>query len=312
MMYAVKFPNTSIALGIAISLHLCVFQVPALATVVFSDGFSVSADSFNVNFETASRQSGALAPLNYLASTVDSTNDYHHQLFSAGTIPSQPLQLAGDGFLPLAPPPVFVNPAMVSPNYNFVGNVPGSGIVGKRITFDVDIAVLIQDPTGGTFVTGGVSIGANAPLTIEDSAVPQFGVKFVEDGLPGGLGPFLQFFDSGSLVQNVVPHVAGNGTLSVQLDIDDLVDGNPWDGIGSTTISVSVNGVPAGTPHTIGGGGLTSNYITLLGYRDFNGNDLATHFFDNLAVHALPIPEPTCLVLVLGVACGLFCKRHNC
>ena len=100
-------------------------------------------------------------------------------------------------------------------------------------------------------------------------------------------------------------HTAGDGTLSVQLDIDDLADGNPWDGIGSTTINVSVNGSPVGSPHTIGGGGLTSNFITLTGDRDFNGNDLATHLYDNFTIHALPIPEPASATLLATALGGL-------
>ena len=283
------------------------FDHSALAVVVFSDSYSVSTDTFNTNLETATRQSGSLAPIDYVANTVDVTNDFRHQLFSAGTSPAQPLQLAGDAGLP-APPPIFAFPIMVSPNHNFVGSAAGD-IVGKRITLDLDVATFIQDNTGGSFIQAGVTLGSSAPLTRNDEAGSHFGIRAIEDTFNGN-GPFLQFFEGDTLVQNLIAHTAGNGTLSLQIDIDD-VDGNPWDGVGATTISVSVNGSPVGAPHTIGGGGLTSNYITLSGDRDFNGNDLVTHVFDNLMVHALPIPEPGSLALLGASLLGIGMIRHQ-
>jgi ABC-type amino acid transport substrate-binding protein len=278
---------------------VCLSTGTASATVVWSDDFSATADAKNLNLDLALRQTGSLAPIDYVANTRDVANDYHHQLFAAGTSPGQPLQLAGDAFLP-APPPIFANPTLVSPNRNFIGSVPG-GVVGKRIAFDMDVATLIADSTGGSFVQAGITVGAASPLVFNDAPVPHFGVRAIEDSF-GGNGPFLQFFDATGLVQNLVRHPAGLGMLSVQLDIDDPADGNPWDGVGSTEIRVSVNGVAVGAPHVIGGGGLTGNYITLSGDRDFNGNDLATHLFDNLTVYALPVPEPTGGLLAAG--CG--------
>lgn len=296
----------SAVLGVALALlSISVSQ----AATVWSDGFAVSADTSNMNLETAARQSGPLAPIDYVANTPDVTNDYHHQMFAVGTNPTQPLQLAGDGGLPTGPP-IFALPTMVSPNHNFVGFAPG-GIVGKRITFDLDVAAIINDPTGGSFVQAGITLGSSSPLIRNDEAGAHFGIRAIEDTFNGN-GAFLQFFEGDTLVQNLVSHTAGNGTLSMQLDIDDLGDGNPWDGVGSTTISVSVNGSPVGTPHTIGAGGLTSNYITLSGDRDFNGNDLVTHLFDNLTVHALPIPEPTGMaIMVSSLSCLGFLRRRR-
>lgn len=299
------FTVTCIAIG---TVALAVFGSPTKAAVVFSDSYSVSTDSFNVNLETAARQSGSLAPIDYVADTADVTNDFRHQLFSAGTNPSQPLQLAGDAGLP-APAPIFAFPIMVSPNHNFVGSDSGN-IIGKRITLDLDVATFVSDPTGGSFVQAGLTLGAGSPLTRNDEAGSHFGIRAIEDTFSGN-GAFLQFFEGDTLVQNLVTHSAGNGTLEMQIDIDDLSDGNPWDGVGSTTITVSVNGSQVGTPHTIGGGGLTSNYLTLSGDRDFNGQDLVTHVFDNLNVHALPIPEPGTATLMGAALSALGLVRRR-
>ncbi len=91
------------------------------------------------------------------------------------------------------------------------------------------------------------------------------------------------------------PHIGGSGPLSVQIDVDDLTDGNPWDGIGSTTIAVSVNGELlnlSGSPeapvfsYTKGDGGYTDNFITLWGFSNTYNFSTTTNIFDNFTVYS--------------------------
>lgn len=260
----------------------------ASAVPIFFDSFDVTAGSVNLSSEAGSpRQGGPLVPVPYL----QNVSDYHTQLLGAG-----PLQLAGDGGFP-AP-----GQTMASPNYNFVGDAGGGLILGKCLTLTMDVGAFVGgDAT--SYVTAGVSVGASAGLTADDSVAPHFGVRFVEDNF-GGAGSFAQFFDGATLVGNSIAHPAGSGPIDLRLDIYDAVDGNPWDGVGSTTIDVSVNGSPIFS-YTKGGGGYTSNFVTMMGTPDFAGFDLATHTFENLTIYAAPVPEPTGIVLVIaGVLAG--------
>jgi hypothetical protein len=249
---------------------------------VFFDSFDVTAAGVGTNLSAEAgspRQGGPLIPVSYL----QNATDYHTQLLGAG-----PLQLAGDAGAP------FPAQTMASPNYNFVGSVGGDLILGKRISLTMNVGAFVGG-NATSYVNAGVSIGAAAGLTLDDAAAPHFAIRFVEDNF-SGLGAFAQAFDGSSLVGNLIAHPAGNGPIDLQLDINDSVDGNPWDGVGSTTIDVSVAGTPIFS-FTKGGGGYTSNFITMMGTPDFAGFDLATHHFDNLTVFAAPIPEPTSLGL---------------
>ncbi len=275
------------------ALMVVLAQAPSAQAVTpaWFDGFDVSQaggttsgfSSLNINEEIGPpRQGGPLAPTPYVTNTADPTNDFRHQLFppSNGT---QPLQLAGDAFLPGGAP------VLASPNLDFSGPIGGE-VLGKRVTLSLDVATLVLSPgnPSNAFIQAGVTVGGSAPLSAADAVgSPQFGILFIEDTFSGG-GAFMQFFNGAGLTQNLIPNPAGFGPMDLQIDIDDPLDGNPWNGVGSTVFSVSIGGTPVGSPQVFGGGGLTSNFITLLGGRDFLSNATVTHTFDNLTVWSGP------------------------
>lgn len=307
-----------ITLG-ALATALFVAQsTQASLTPVWFDGYDVSQtggttagfSSFNINEEVGPpRQGGPLVPTAYSTNTADPSNDFRHQLFPPSNV-IQPLQLAGDGFLPGAAP------TLVSPNQDFSGPI-GADVLGKRVSFSLDVATFNAGDPNNAFINFGVTLGATNQLVVPDATLgapnDKFGILFVEDTIGGaGNGAFLQFFDgAGTLVQNVLANPAGFGPMNVQIDIDDPIDLDPWNGVGSTVFTVSVNGAPVGAPQVFGGGGMTSNFLTLSANRDFVSQQLVTHSVDNLTVWAgPPIPEPIAGLLLLCGAAALMGRRH--
>jgi hypothetical protein len=288
--------NSTMTLGLAAVLAVAVASTAqAQYTAAFYDGYDTAGGSMDVNFQHNIRQGGVLNPISYAQAPAGP--DYHHQVTGAT------LQLAGD--------PSFQYP-MVSPNKNFKGPIFGSQVLGTKISFSLDL----NTPLSAQYTAAGISLGASSQLVnLEGDANTHFAVKFIEDGAFGG-GNFIQFYDGINLVNNLLPFTAGGaGAFGVDLLINDLADGNPFDGIGSTTIDLYVNNVfIAG--YTKGGGGYSDNYLTLVGERGFSfgpGLTIVTHQFDNLLVYASPVPEPgtaTLALLGLGVI-GFFRKNRN-
>jgi hypothetical protein len=305
-MRAVELKKTLLSVAAAVGLMPVLSQA---VTPVFFDGFEVTANTSDMNADLgAPRQGGPLAPVPYVVNSFPAVS-YHHQMFDVGSSPTTPLQLAGDSNVLGFPT---ATPVLVSPNYNFTG-MSGAQILGKRITFDLDVGALInpQPGTGNYFTWAGFSLGGNAANVQLESSAKHFGIRFIEENA-FNLGNFIQFMDgdepSPFVVQNLLPNPAGAGPMSVQIDIDDLADGNPWDGVGSTTISVLVNGTPVGVPYTKGGGGFTNNYLTMEGSANTFGFQLATHLFNNLTVYSAPVPEPASWTL-LAIGAGVLAVR---
>ena len=303
------FVQTSAVLTCAALLGLlAVSTANAQYTSYWYDGFNTSATSLDINFENALRQGGAPAPISYVANPRPPTlqpADYHQQI--AGPGPGTVLMLAGDGNAGLPFPDPSVGIAMASPVFNFSG-LNGSDVIGRRITFSLDVAAVGGGPGG--YIQAGINLGGNSTLTQGGTATPHFGVRFIEDTLSTP-NYFLQLYDGTSLVGNLIANPAGAGFASVQLDINDLADGNPWDGVGSTTIDVFVNSALVGS-YTKGGGGYTANFLTVEGSANFAGFGLATHLFDDLTVWAAPVPEPSVAVLLgLGLGGLLVARRRQ-
>lgn len=284
-------------------LAVCGAPSGVLASMVFVDTYDVTDPEgayFNINQDLGGRQSGPLATVSYVANTADNSNDYHHQVFS----PAGPLQLAADAAVPNGI-------ILASPNADFSGLLNGE-VIGKRMSVDLDVYANAASPPGNTFTNAAITIGASNPLAPANT--DGFTVTFVEDNFVGsGLGNFLQFFDGsgGAPVQNVIANPAGSGSMNVVFEVDDPTDGDPWDGVGQTTISVFVDGSQVGTPFTQFGGGYTSNYVTFEGFFESVGFGLTTHKFDNFTVEALPVPEPASAVIGIAAVTGLCLLRRR-
>ena len=246
-------------------------------TAVWYDGYATSANSSDVNFEYATRQGGVLGAISYAQSPA--AGDFHHQV---GNVPNK-LLLAGDwGSL-----------GMVSPNYNFNGLVGGG--TPARVFFQMQMNVFAL----ATYTTAGFSLGSSSTLTGAQDATNHFGIRFTRDALFGG-GNVMQFFDGAT---QVGPNYAfpggidpGAGSFDVALNISDDSDGNPWNGVGSTDISVYVNGSLVGS-YSKGGGGYTNNFMTLESGFGATGSagspviGLAVNVFDELTVFTTLVPE---------------------
>ncbi len=258
-------------------------------TPYWFDGFDVSMNTTDINFEIGSpRQGGAAVPTSYAANS----SDYHVQMFGGGG----PLQLATDINAP------FPAHTMVSPDLNFVG-LAGGDVIGKKI--DVTMDTFTNNSGGIYFTQSAITIGSDTQLTQSNTAAAGFSVVFIEDTF-GGFGNFIQIYDGDVLLDNLIPNPAGAGPGAVEMFVDDPTDGNPWDGIGQTDIGVAVNGMPIGN-YSIGAGGYTNNFITLEGSDQKNGVQLGVHTFDNLTVYTAPVPEPASIALaavLFGLATG--------
>lgn len=277
-------------------------EAQTVTTPYWYDGFNTGTSSFDINIALSARQGGAPKPISYVANTRSGSEaaSYHEQI--AGPTSNSVLQLAGDANAGLPHPDPSLGITMVSPVFNF-SSLIGSDVVGRAVTFDLNVGSGATSGTG-KYIQAGISIGGTSTLTLGASSAPHFHVRFVEDtrAVNTGLQYFLQLFDGNTLVQNLIPNPAGGNAFNGRLNIDDPVDGNPWNGVGSTVIDVLVSGSLVGS-YTKGGGGYTSNFLTLEGSSNKVTQGLVTHTFDNLTVHIAPVPEPSAAVL-LGLGLG--------
>ncbi|WP_425400327.1 hypothetical protein [Aeoliella sp.] len=236
-----------------VAIVTAVQDANAQYTPVFFDEFAVSADSSDVNFEYDTRQTGDLAPIPYVG-VPEVPAEFQQQLFSTETAANQPLQLAEVGNNPPGAGPIWSYRTMVSPDFNFNGTNNGE-VVGKRITFDLDVGVFAEDPGTGIYTQAGFTVGAQSTLIdSEDQISTQnadpiseyFGIQFVEDTLNGN-EPFLQAFADGFMVDGVFVPGDFNGDFEVN-----LADYTVWrNNLGSSEALNNDNnlGTPVGSAH---------------------------------------------------------------
>ena len=240
-----------------------VFVVRAQTPAIWADSFSVSAGSFDANSEynNGTRQSGVLSPISYAQSPAGA--DYHHQVIAGNA----PLLLVGDS----------TATGKVSPNYNFT-NVAGVGVLDS-----VNFTMWLNDLNLAGYAWASFSLGGGSQNIEADAATPHFGIKFIRDTIFGG-GNVMQFFDGNTWIGGInysFPNDIdpGAGYFNVLVTITNSTGGNPWIGVGTTTIKVYVNGSLVTSYSKVGG--YTNNYLTLQG--GWGASD-ATHIVLNRTI----------------------------
>lgn len=270
-------------------LALAAIQPAVGAVVLFSDNFTTSGQSDDVNFESdAGRQSGTLSPLDYrqgngsFFSTVtgtiadEATNGSSTQVGNASS-PGTLLLNTGTSY------------ASVSLEHNFTENAGVGGYTS--ITFSVD-PIIGGDGTSGDWAAITLGAGDNASYGTSGTgargqfitnAGPHFGILFRDNGE-------YQVFDGSTGIADgtydATPTV--DTTHFVELRITGLVDGNAWDGSGDARIDVYVDGDTDPFYSYTKTGGYTDNFVTLQG---FGGVSEIDDFQVTL------VPEPAVLLL---------------
>jgi len=267
----------------------------AHAGLLFSDNFSTSGQSDDVNFEyTGGRQSGSLGNLQYLQGNV------LNGLLNTGTISNEASNgyvtqvggAAGTLWLGTTAPPGFYG--SISPQHNFTEN-PGLGGY-LSVSFLITPAL---PSTGTSDDWGAVTIGAGDNASFGTSGTGARGQFVNAPGAHFGIlfranGDY-QAFNGSSAVASGTYSATPTITLAhaVELRISGLVDGNPWDGVNDAQIDVFVNGEDSPFYTYIATGGYTNNYITLMGLNQ-------TSQFDNLKISI--VPEPSLGLISLAIS----------
>ena len=272
--------------------------------VLFSDNFSTSGQSNDINFEyTGGRQSGAQGNLQWRQGVGDLTANISGSLGneSFGGFQTQVGNAGGPGKLWLVGAGSAGDGDQVgvaSPEYNFNLN-PG---VGGYLSIRFDL-----DP-----VTGAAGTNADwAAITIGSSDRSNFGASGTGGRGQGILNTQVRFGvlfrDNGGYQAFGGGSSLGTGTYSatpttttthaIELRIYGVGDGNAFDGSGDARIEVHADGSVAAS--FTRAGGFTDNFITLMGYSAA----FQIHSFDNFQVEAVSaVPEPSSLALLAGGA----------
>lgn len=269
----------------AAALAVAVVAGAARADVLLTDPFTaprndaggvVNTNDLNQNI---ARQGGSLGPITY--SLAFGPGHYGHQLGNGAAIDE----------LLVADFPQSTS----SLNQNFNGPLSQGGL---RIAFDLDS--LPNSYTGfGSDNWGAINLGASQADQLVDVNGPQthFGILFRDDGR-------IQAFDGNVVVTpNPEPNytAAPGGFHHIELLITDA-DGNPFDGVGDTTIEAFADGSTTASFSYTKFGGFTDNFI------NFQGS--ARAHFDNLVIEQLPEPGAAGVMCVAALA--LLRRRKGC
>jgi len=229
-------------------------------TVLFSDNFTVSANSINVNFENnAGRQNGgALGVINYTKAGPDYVSQVGNPI-CPGSLLLVESSTDGRGY--------------VSPDHNFIEN-PGLGSA-SFIRFNAYPVI----PGGAQGPEDWVGITLGTCFTNRNTVVDRsdgFGILFQ------GNGGFYAF-DGWNQIGRGTYTTVTTGYHAIDIRVAGLGDGNPWDGANGTVIAVFADGKNAPLfCYRKPGVGYTNNWMTLMGAGSTPGN--VCHAIDNLQV----------------------------
>jgi hypothetical protein len=256
----------------------------ARAALLLSDNFTGDGNpnTFDVNFNLAGRQGGSLAPRAY--SVTGNT-----QVGNVATMRTAPpdgnyLLMAFSG--------------TVSPDHDFKNSSAG----GLDISFDV-----APDNDVNTDEWTAINLGmpaANRSLFINQN-IPHFGVLFRADGR-------IQAFDGPNVVSNEQlygpPNQGGtnNNFHPVRLRLTDPTDGDPFNGVGQTTIDIFSSQVNGGaTPiysFTKTGGGYADGFMAF--------SSISIGGIDNLQITQVPEPVGMAALGLIGLAMAAVPRRR--
>ena len=270
------------------------------AAVLFSDNFTTSGQSNDVNFESSSgRQSGTLGSVQYrqgngaFSSTLTGTVADE----AANGVATEVSDNSASGTLWLTGSTL----ASVSLEHNFTENAGAGGYTSISFTVDPITASLGTSSNWAAITLGAGdnssygSSGTGARGQFITNAGAHFGILFRDNG---GYQVFNGSSGVASGTYDATPTVGT--THAVEVRITGLVDGNAWDGSGDSQIDVYVDGGLTPFFTYTKTGGYTDNFITL---ESFGGNSQ----FDDFQIAV--VPEPS--VALLG-GLGLFgWMRHR-
>ena len=205
--------------------------------------------------------------------------------------------LAGDGNAGLAWPDPTVGIAMASPVFNFLGT-SGAGIIGRRITFDLDVGAT-AGAGAGAYIQAGMSVGGASTFTLGGSLrrTSACGLSKI------GSGPRLTFSSSFTMatalsaIRSRTPPAQESQTCSwTSMIFPTAIRGTAW--AQRQLTSTSTPALWAVTRRAV------ADYVRLHyleRWANFAGFGLATHTFDNLTMYVGPrFPEPSLLSFWLG------------
>ncbi|AIE75095.1 MULTISPECIES: S-layer family protein [unclassified Synechocystis] len=215
--------------------NVAVIQTPTFA--LLTDNFTAfyNPNTFNLDYNLLGRQGGLFATTRWLPT-------------DNAQVGNPTANIDQGNYL------LFGNNGRAALDRNFNGvNAQG----GLKISFD--LAPNATNTDGSWW--GGINLGlseANKSAFINNN-VPHFGILFRGNGL-------IQAFDSGSLISGANSGWGGTGNDGIlkpfSLELTDPTDGNPFDGVGQTTVQVFAGSNLIYT-YTKGNGGYSDNYINL-------------------------------------------------
>lgn len=258
--------------------------------VLLSDNFNVTPpgnpDTTDVNFNLHNRQTGSLSLIPYDKS---GAQNFASQVGNAGNSDKTVLE-NGNVLLLTGAFNAGGNQGVVLAR-NFNGELSKGGLA---IGFDAAPEVTNGATNSSNWVALNIGQDANSGINV-NGAHSHFGILLRENGqfqaFDGGAGVGSGLFTSSPLEDQFY--------RGFEFLLTDATDGNPFDGVGQTTITAFFQGTQFYT--FTKAGGYANNHISLQG--------IGIGYVDNLVIRNTTVPEPASMTL-LGLA-GLAMLRRT-